>query len=141
MGLIRVLLAAAVVMGHAPGWGLWTPDGIASRLMSPYYAVQAFFVISGFYMALIHERYAGLPFVSYGYRYARLIITYWIVLLVRLGFCAARDSVPASDMSAMPALSAIANTTLLGIDAVNFFQDTGWLFVPQAWSLGTELLF
>src|SRR5271163_1338531 len=72
MGLIRILLASAVVMGHAGSRGF----------LPPYYAVQGFFLISGFYMALIHEKYAGIPLVFYLNRYSRLAVSYWIVAAV-----------------------------------------------------------
>jgi peptidoglycan/LPS O-acetylase OafA/YrhL len=61
VGLLRLLLASAVVFGHGPGFAFQasvSPLGI--RFLQPYYAVQAFFVISGFYMSLIIiEKYRG----------------------------------------------------------------------------------
>jgi hypothetical protein len=43
------LLASAVVLGHAPGFGFQASGGLlGTRFLAPYYAVQAFFVISGF---------------------------------------------------------------------------------------------
>jgi hypothetical protein len=56
VGIIRFLLAAAVVLGHAPGWGGVGLPPIINPLPH-YFAVQAFFVISGFYMELLRKRY------------------------------------------------------------------------------------
>jgi hypothetical protein len=42
--------------------------------------VQAFFVISGFYMELLRKKYAVVPtWIFYSNRYSRLIVSYWIV--------------------------------------------------------------
>ena len=77
MGLIRTLLAIAVLIGHAGGvsW-LFLPGGMM--------AVQAFYIISGFYMALIlSEKYIKRKntyqlFISN--RFLRIFPVYWIVL-------------------------------------------------------------
>ena len=81
MGIIRVLLAAAVVFGHAPMWTGYDPHVGIVRPLPAYYAVQAFFVISGFYMELLRKKYAPAPiWIFYSNRYSRLIVSYWIVL-------------------------------------------------------------
>ncbi|MBO0932639.1 acyltransferase family protein [Fibrella aquatilis] len=68
MGLLRVLLAAAVVFVHAgPLRGFHTLGGNL--------AVQAFYMISGFYMALIlNEKYVPSASLSMGQTY-RLFLT------------------------------------------------------------------
>src|SRR5262245_24943622 len=74
MGVLRCLLALSVLLVHdADGW-FKLIDGVA--------AVQCFFVISGFYMALVlNERYAQLG-SFYANRALRLLPTYWAVLLL-----------------------------------------------------------
>lgn len=77
MGLIRFLLAVSVIIAHSePIFGL--------ELVGGRIAVQAFFMISGFYMALIlSEKYNPIEeywlFISN--RIMKLYPTYWIILL------------------------------------------------------------
>lgn len=78
MGLFRFLLAISVVIAHSePMFGVTLVGGVA--------AVQAFYIISGFYMALIlSEKYTGPG--SYGVfitnRFLRLFPVYWAVLFL-----------------------------------------------------------
>ena len=76
MGLLRLLLALCVVAAHSSsGLGQILPGGSA--------AVQAFFVVSGFYMALVlNEKYTfrGSVAVFYQQRYLRLAPMYWVTL-------------------------------------------------------------
>ncbi len=138
MGLLRFLLACAVVLGHAPGWGM-VPDIISKGFIPPYYAVQAFFVISGFYMALIHEKYAGHKMVFYINRYSRLIVSYWIVAAVT--FAASQYIDFPQYRGGAPIIPLVANLTLFGADSIQFLNQVGWILVPQGWSLGTEIWF
>src|SRR5687767_13772537 len=86
MGIIRLLLALAVVVAHSPtavtlhNWVL--PGGIA---------VQAFYIISGFYMALVlNEKYTfpGSTKLFYQQRYLRLAPMYWVTIFITVGACA-----------------------------------------------------
>ena len=74
MGFLRVALAMAVVLGHLP---------LASyKFVSAAVAVQGFYVISGFYMALVLEgkyRSAGL---FYSNRLLRLAPTYFVMMAI-----------------------------------------------------------
>ncbi|WP_428408533.1 acyltransferase family protein [Hyphococcus sp.] len=163
MGMFRLILAMAVVLGHARA-------GYAP--MNAGLAVQGFFVISGFYMALIlDEKYASATKVFYTNRLLRLFPSYLIVLFFsavalfafdindytnRREFLAAL-STPWAGLSII-----IANLTLLGQDVLCWFDvntqqgllldsafaNTGrnhpawnYLLVPQAWSLSFELMF
>lgn len=139
MGLLRFLLACAVVLGHAPGWGM-PPDTISKGFILPYYAVQAFFVISGFYMALIHEKYSGHKMVFYVNRYSRLIVSYWIVATITFAASNYIDF-PQYRGGGAPIIPLVANLTLFGADSVQFLNQVGWILVPQGWSLGTEIWF
>jgi peptidoglycan/LPS O-acetylase OafA/YrhL len=78
MGLIRFFLAAAVVFHHSTvPWNLPMVDG--------HQAVRLFYIISGFYMALILDRkYPGTPrgvWLFYSNRALRIFPIYWLVLM------------------------------------------------------------
>jgi peptidoglycan/LPS O-acetylase OafA/YrhL len=74
LGLLRAILALLVVGSHLHAFG-----GAA-------FAVKAFFIISGFYMALVIDtRYHALPVSSfYASRLLRLLPLYWVVGLLTL---------------------------------------------------------
>lgn len=81
MGLVRLLLALSVVLTHCNGiMGL--------HFISGDTAVQAFFIISGFYMSLIwNEKYSNKNkayrlFITN--RLLRLYPAYWVVLILTL---------------------------------------------------------
>jgi len=82
MGLIRLLLAISVITVHAsPIFGL--------NFIQGQMAVEVFFMISGFYMALIlTEKYNKKSdyklFISN--RFLKIFPTYWLVLLLALIF-------------------------------------------------------
>jgi len=78
MGLLRLLLALAVVLTHAgPIYGIRMTGGVAS--------VQTFFMISGFYMALVlSTKYTGPGAIRvfYANRILKIFPLYWVVLLI-----------------------------------------------------------
>ena len=80
MGLVRFLLAITVVINHTgPLYGLVFTDA--------YMAIKVFFIISGFYMALIlSEKYTGPGRcrLFYTNRFLRLFPLYWVVLFLSL---------------------------------------------------------
>jgi len=84
MGIIRLLLALSVVIAHC---------GIlfGTSLVGGKIAVQAFYIISGFYMSLIlNEKYIGVNgsyklFITN--RFFRLYPIYWTVLLCSVVTC------------------------------------------------------
>jgi peptidoglycan/LPS O-acetylase OafA/YrhL len=77
MGILRLLLAISVVIAHSsPIWGL--------KLLDAKIAVQAFYIISGFYMAMIlTTKYKGQDdyWLFLSNRLLRLLPTYWLILL------------------------------------------------------------
>lgn len=83
MGLLRFLLAITVVLGHSSFI-------FGFKLVGGALAVQAFYIISGFYMTLIlNEKYVGKNnsyklFLSN--RLLRLFPIYWTVLLLTVLF-------------------------------------------------------
>lgn len=74
-----MLLALSVVLDHL---------GAPYALLGGPLAVEAFFVLSGFYMFLVLDRkYLDLPagrYLFYTNRLLRLLVTYWIVLAVSI---------------------------------------------------------
>lgn len=76
MGLIRFYLAISVVISH---------NGIRFPGIEGHLAVMAFFVISGFYMALVlNEKYRDNIWGFYGARFLRLWPSYIIVFALVL---------------------------------------------------------
>ncbi len=77
MGILRTLLALAVVVYHS-----YKIFGL--RLCGGQVAVQSFYMISGFYMALVlNEKYTGKGFYKafITSRFFRIFPVYWAVLL------------------------------------------------------------
>ncbi|MEK6790185.1 MAG: acyltransferase family protein, partial [Deltaproteobacteria bacterium] len=77
LGLLRTILAVAVVIVHSSGiFGYNVVGGMV--------AVQSFYIISGFYMSLIlNEKYTDL-YVFYTNRILRLYPIYLVVVLLTL---------------------------------------------------------
>ena len=174
MGLLRLLLALAVVAAHAgPPAGLsWLrmTDGPAS--------VQCFYVISGFYMALIlNEKYVGPG--SYGAfaksRLLRLLPMFFATLLLTVATAFVLRAAAGIELPPLATWRehgaqlrwgewialALPNLTIVGQDLLLFFGVDptahtiyftadmhaeplpAWrfLWVPQAWTIGLELMF
>lgn len=158
MGLLRLLLAAAVVFAHTP---------LHSALTGGRLAVESFFMISGFYVALVLDRNYRAARDFYVNRYLRLAPVYLVVAAASLlswglyGVKPFLESAPPAPSWGLPALG-----FLLMTNATMFFQDAtmfmcagdgglswvadfrscspplyGSLLVPQAWSLGIEISF
>ncbi|WP_300161780.1 acyltransferase [Solidesulfovibrio sp.] len=129
MGLVRFLLAVTVVINHTgPLFGLVFTDA--------YMAIKVFFIISGFYMALIlSEKYTGPGRcrLFYTNRFLRLFPVYWVVLFLSLAVSLAfkfglhtalllgpwQTWLPALSPGTA-ALLAGANLTILGQDVLFF---------------------
>lgn len=168
MGILRLILAIAVVLNHtAPFFGLTMTQGRLS--------VQLFYIISGFYMSLVlNEKYPrGSYWIFMINRYLRLFPAYLVVVIATIGASCLSGwllhdwqrlevwnthfgllSVPAK------VWLIISNMFIWGLDGLSFFvQDqTGgflcsathspdqipvwkYVLVPQAWTLGVELAF
>jgi len=169
MGVIRLLLALAVVSGHSG-----TFFGVA--LIPAPLAVQAFYIISGFYISLVLGRKYSLNrsgiFHFYINRYLRLAPGYWTVLIISIILATIVNRtiyLPWGEfLNSIRSLSGISsfwviftNLTMLGQDTMMFlnhqlgsdqlawtanFQATEFpayklLLIPQGWSLGIELWF
>ena len=123
MGIVRLLLAAAIVLGHSsPIFGQTLGGGVL--------AVNCFFVISGFYMAMVlQKKYLRLPtrqwkmFMSA--RLLRLMPVYLTVCLATLAVVIKLgDRQPFGHFADLSAWSVVvvvvSNVTLLGQDAMLF---------------------
>lgn len=82
MGFLRIILAMAVLLLHTTDHSIF-----GLRLLNAAFAVEAFFVLSGFYMALVLDRtYRGpgsyTAFITN--RVLRLYPTYWVVLCLTM---------------------------------------------------------
>jgi peptidoglycan/LPS O-acetylase OafA/YrhL len=171
MGLIRLLLALAVVAHHCGS--IWKFNMVGGQI-----AVQSFFIISGFYMSLIlNEKYIGKNksyklFISN--RFLRLYPVYWAVLLCMLlatigiaiaskghymgkfdGYLGVAPNICSFGYMILTNIFIFGQDVVmfLGIHANNgnlFFTGNFWktspalwtfLFIPQAWTLGVELTF
>ena len=164
MGLLRLALAMAVLLGHLP---------LASyKFVSAAVAVQSFYIISGFYMALVLDgkyRRAGLFYSNRLLRLAPAYFTMMAIAAVALwGFNASATGSPeifarafANPVTAI--VMAFENVFVvgqellfwvtIGADGALTFDPSGalpddtttlaWqaLLVPQAWSLSIELMF
>jgi peptidoglycan/LPS O-acetylase OafA/YrhL len=78
MGLFRLILALAVINTHMPHPIPTVLDG--------YEAVELFFIISGFYMALILNKKYQNVFLFYSNRFLRLYPAYALVLLASIAW-------------------------------------------------------
>lgn len=166
MGLLRLLLAIAVLVSHA---------GFPSRalLVDGPVAVQIFYVVSGFYMGLVlNERYdrPALTRVFYVNRLARIYPVYLAFLALYLAvFVMLQASTGTSPLApylqggvstADKVLLGLLNLTVVGQDAAFYlapagghlvpsaapFQQGGhevfrFMAIPMAWSLALELYF
>lgn len=166
MGFIRLLLAISVIIAHSTG------SIFDIKLVGGPIAVETFFIISGFYMALIlEEKYflhknAFKLFITN--RFLKLYPMYWVVLLLTV---IASMIIPFRFeiyeewfhfMDIFPKIYIVLlnmgmffQDTLLfmGLDKISGgfyfssdFRQTSpqlqeFLLIPQAWTIGLELLF
>lgn len=80
MGIFRVLMALSVLLAHIPYAGGY-------QLVGGEIAVEVFFMISGFYMALIlNEKYTGTGALKAFYinRFLRIYVLYWALVVLML---------------------------------------------------------
>ncbi|WP_183580921.1 acyltransferase family protein [Mucilaginibacter sp. X5P1] len=167
MGLIRFILACAVVLCHTSLILGYSP-------LSGDLAVQVFYIISGFYMALIlNEKYVGkgANLLFYTNRALKIYPIYWInlillilwsILVFKLGYPSTLSFY--SIASSLPILTAVyfifINILIIGLDSIFFFgikKNGSLFFTPDfnktdphvysfafntiAWTVGIELLF
>lgn len=158
MGYLRFLLAFAVVLHHTPG---------SPYLFNGGFAVELFFMISGFYMALVlRKKYAGKTYEFYTNRLLRLLPTYYLILAANLvaillfnaGEHMTRDALVDGVTGEHRSALMLTNLTVVGQEWASFMSFgpdgsyfdpaqtgslPGWkmLLIPQAWSISIELMF
>src|SRR5260370_42618312 len=111
MGFVRILLGISIVFSHAG-----KPFGY--DMIPTKTAIQAFFIISGFYMALIlNEKYASQKnsyklFITN--RFLRIFPLYWFMLLCIIGADFFRCHKTLATCYAFPVGNTIFSSALLG---------------------------
>ncbi len=133
MGILRILLALSVIAEHSTGF-------LGNKLVGGPTAVQSFYLMSGFYMALVlNGKYnfpgSYRPFIVQ--RLLRLYPVYVLVVLATLAWAWAgyhSTGIPYTNAASwfssdigLPAkiLLVISHVTLIGQDAVSFFVLSG----------------
>ena len=148
MGILRLFLAMSVVAGHAKTT-VFGFNGIGA-----YYAVNFFFIISGFYMAMVlNEKYKDInPIYFYKSRALRLFPVYYIGVFIAIVVSFTSINVFFNHLSIGAKLYFIfQNIFILGQDlsyllcikATSFSCAAGdsMSINPPAWSLAVELGF
>jgi peptidoglycan/LPS O-acetylase OafA/YrhL len=132
MGSFRYLLAVMVVIRHAHGGFAGYNVGIV--------AVISFFLLSGYVMTILIDRYYGaLSKIGLFYldRSARLLPQYVLYLLFALSALAlTRNSL----LQSCGAYEIGLNLIIFPLDLYQLI-DLKCMLIPQAWSLGLELSF
>jgi peptidoglycan/LPS O-acetylase OafA/YrhL len=164
MGLLRLALAMAVLLGHLP---------IASyQFIHAATAVQGFYIISGFYMALVLEGKYKSVGLFYSNRLLRLMPTYFVMMAIAAAalwglnasatgspeiFAVAFSNPTTAIVMAFENIAIVGQEMLFWVtiapDGALAFDPSGrlpnetttlaWqaLLIPQAWSLSIELVF
>ena len=87
MGYLRILLALCVAVGHLPS-GLYGTPSKTIIFVGALVAVKLFFIISGFYMAMIfHKHYSTAPMFLLNPRcasFSSLLVDYGVLRSSRL---------------------------------------------------------
>jgi peptidoglycan/LPS O-acetylase OafA/YrhL len=163
MGIFRLILAICVIAAHAINSGMPFLPGST--------AVDAFFIVSGFYMAMIlREKYTGknsfMLFITN--RFLKLFPVYWAVLLLTIAFSCVGGLWKGHWLRLQPILDAghigfgallliiLTNLLLVGQDIIAFLtldSKGGFVWngatpavsplcvIGTAWSIGIELVF
>lgn len=156
MGFFRVILAISVVLSHIV------------RSDTPFYqgfggtnSVEIFFLVSGFYIALILDKTYKSKRLFFLNRILRLYPIYLIVCLLVLLTAIVRRGVAENLFDYSPfvlLISTFSNLTLIGTDWLMFFDTSNGgiqftssvvtgdrmrdlLWIAPAWSLGIEITF
>lgn len=152
MGLLRIMLALGVVLEHAD----------YAIFVGSHTAVQIFFMISGFYMALMYGTRYQAPAPFYASRALRLLPTYWAALAICLLYSVLAHWIGwrtvveywQQSMSLYTwhdwSLYTLSNLLVLGSDWVWFTSaqhltsvphPVHLLVIPPVWTVSIELMF
>jgi peptidoglycan/LPS O-acetylase OafA/YrhL len=168
MGILRFILALSVIASHASGFGIPFPDQKpypmwAMALIDGRQAVALFFIISGFYMAMVlNTKYQHQTLRFYINRFLRLWPSYIVVLILACIFTPVGKNILHAVKECDPVVKftvAFCNLFILGSDAfwllsldncdlhyfpafVNEHSNGYMLLVNQpAFSISMEMLF
>ena len=157
MGFLRLLLALSVVSAHIINNSFFS-------LVGGIVAVKTFYIISGFYMAMIINNYKN-NIAFFKSRYLRLFPVYFICLIIAyyLGDGETAENQKLFNNDQVPLIThlflSFTNIFIFFQDLVMFISVKGgeffftsnfkssnpplyhFLFIPQAWTLGIELSF
>ena len=165
MGILRVFFALVVLLSHAPASYHLLP------IFSGPLAVEAFYIISGFYIQLIIGKYASKPngiLSFYSSRLARIFSTYFFILLCTIAYRVSVGNYPlytlfkyGNGLSILFGL--LTNILIFGQDVARMLSlDThsgvihlvpsgnmsshelpfgGFAILNQSWTLALELMF
>tara|TARA_Y100000389_G_C17415050_1_gene493189 strand:+ start:322 stop:1377 length:1056 start_codon:yes stop_codon:yes gene_type:complete len=159
MGLLRLLFAFAVVSNHYSNHQVFD-------LLYASVAVKGFYIISGFYMALILNNDSYVKnrqfYLSRFFRLYPIYISCVIITMIfGFGNTTSGTNIFSDNLGIIPSTFIIfTNLTMIfqdltmitgvngnNIEFVQYFTDSkplpiyNYLYVPQAWSLGLELSF
>ena len=154
MGLLRFLLAMSVVMTH-----ITKPTYFSG--FSGINAVEVFFLVSGFYIALILDKSYTSTSHFFINRFLKIYPAYWIIsvlVLLRSLLDPALRNILFNFPTSILTWGWFSNLTLIGSDWLMCVKYQGdrllignliesdlplWqlLWVPQAWSIGIEITF
>lgn len=155
MGLLRLVLALSVIVAHVGPWcGLhFFGNGVM--------AVESFYILSGFYMALVlHERYQGQSRAFYFNRFLRLYPIYGMMIGIYLVVAFSYWATVGHPLGAMVywmksssplqwAAALFCNVTMLGCDVAELVSRlhpgdpavNRLIIIQPTWSLSVEILF
>jgi len=141
VGLCRFLLAMAVFSEHIP-----TPEGLL-HLTGGKTAVEGFFVISGYLMALIQSQHKYKTRTDFWKsRILRIYPIYWVILTLSLLASLLIPEVGRPHLTSVLEFAPF-NFLLIGLDVIIILALTGGptsnsnIVVPQSWTLSLELYF
>ncbi|WP_156951687.1 acyltransferase [Bradyrhizobium sp. WSM1743] len=137
MGYVRFVLAAIVVGFHCK-------FGVIHQTIGGLAAVEAFFIISGFYMAAAYERhYSGQPAAFVASRFARLYPLYIIVVMATfvLHWWNPANQTGILNYFRTDTPPYLVNLSLIGLDLFSAIHSNKYLLIPPAWSISAELVF
>jgi peptidoglycan/LPS O-acetylase OafA/YrhL len=131
MGYLRLLLALVVACGHLQTDSLYHKTEVSVFSIGPVIAVKMFFIISGFYMAMVFHKYVSAR-DFYLSRAMRLFPIYWLAILgcIIAASVLGRDQIPpfidftfwhqAQGLVTRIVLT-FSNLSFLGLDSSFFF--------------------
>jgi peptidoglycan/LPS O-acetylase OafA/YrhL len=142
MGFLRMILALGVIFYHIEEGSFFGYVGIDG-----FVAVHIFFIISGFYMALIiKNKYSKTKRPYYNFitnRFLRIYPVYWVVLVLAIFISYSQFGNPLINYVRLMGFKGIIEdiTLLIRGDYLNVYMFTTALTVAPAWTLVTELIF